>query len=596
MKKEGERTPKKRVLSGLWTVLAWILAMVAATLLLFAIDVVLRHLLGGSPNLWVGLGFALIVYALLFIGASRLLDRPHGWIAAALTSLGFIVGLPALVTFLNHSDGPEIRSQAQIPGRIDLVVVSPNGRHERVPRPADLPPDLAAWDLRYTVAVPAQGGKGLEILVAGTDSRAIALRALRTGRALEPGGRQVQWRPGAQRAVVLDVDRAPVAVAGSGTGPALDRSSKAVTVNRSPLVAAVASLPAPVFAALGGSKGQRLDEWSSWTQEHRGEADTLSDLEGPTLLDASLRLVALSRSTLADRQLAYAYRPMLFFDKRELYAWPVDIDAAFSEGIASMCKHAISGEKCDEVKRASGLDQSFDYLRFDAQRFTLQDRAQSPQTVGSTYYYRVIRGKPGSNTYIDYWWFLPYNPSLSAWMCSPGFGVPDFDCFDHESDWEGVTVEVKQEGDPPPLVYYAQHAQVARHSWHELKDGWRGLKRGKLVDAAGAHHPLVFVARASHASYRNPCSDPACFEYGSVLPEGKHDGEGEWSGDDDEVCAGVCLKPLPITRAGRPATWNAFSGPWGTQKCILGGTFCDRGEAPHSPSFQWRYTHPGVVR
>jgi hypothetical protein len=581
------------VLACLLTVLSWIGAMVVATLLLFGIDVALHEILGGSPNLWVGLVFALVVYAALFKGISRLLRHPHGWFAAGLTSVAFIVGLPVLVTWRSHSDGPPIRSEARIPGRIDLVIVSPSARNERVPRPSVPPADLAAWDLQYTVAVPAQGRKGLEILVAGTDSRSTALRALRTGQALEPGSGRVQWRPGAQRAVVLDLDQAPVSVPGSGFGRLSAPGAPTGGPAGSSLVAATSSLRAPTYALLDAGNQQRLDEWAGWAGEHKGEADTLADLEGPTLLDASLRLVAQSRGAFADRQLAYAYRPLLFFDKRELYAWPVDVDAAFEEGDVKMCKHGLTGEECDELKRAADIEQSSDYLHFETQRFTAQDRTRSPQAVGSTYYYHVVHGKP--DTYIDYWWYLPYNPSLSSWMCSPGFSVKDFDCFDHESDWEGITVEVADEGKLPPFVYYAQHSNVARFAWGELEDGWKKLPQQQLVDAHGAHHPLVFVARASHAAYRNPCSDPACFEYGSVLPEGKHNGEGEWSGDDDAVCAGLCLKPLPVTREGKPATWNAFSGPWGTQTCILDGTFCDRGEAPHSPSFQWRYQHPGVA-
>lgn len=561
------------------TALAWAGAMVLATLALFGIDVVLHEILGGRvPNLWLGLGFALVAYALLFKLFSALLQRPRGWIASGITSLVFIVGLPFVFTWHDHWDEPPIRSQVRIPGRIDLVVISPEPRHERATRPSLPPADLAAWDIHYTVAVPARdGGRlGLRTLVSGTESRADALRALRTGRVLESGGRPVEWRPGAQRAVVLlSGDSAP---------------------RGSDLVAAATSLRAPAYALLVDGRRQRLDGWAKWAEEHRGEAAAVVDVEGPTLLDASLRLVAQSRGALADRQLAYAYRPLLFFDKRELFDWPLDVDAAFAEEAVKMCEHAVGGDRCEEVKRAADLDQSFDYLRFDPGRFKPADRARSPQAVGSTYYYHVVRDPSGSHTYIDYWWFLPYNPSLSAWMCSPGFGVPDFDCFDHESDWEGVTVRVDAEGDPPSFVYYGQHAKVVPHPWSELEDGWSGLDQAKLVDAPGAHHPLVFIARASHASYRNPCSDPACFEYGSVLPEGKHSGENGWKGNDDEICAGLCVKPLPVTSRGRAATWNAFSGPWGTQKCIVWGTFCDRGEAPHSPSFQWRYNNLGVAR
>ena len=129
-----------------------------------------------------------------------------------------------------------------------------------------------------------------------------------------------------------------------------------------------------------------------------------------------------------------------------------------------------------------------------------------------------------------------------------------------------------------------------------FRSGWAGLDQAPLVEAEGAYHPLVFVARASHAAYRNPCQAFFCFQYGSVLPEGRAGGGGSWPPNDDVLCAARCLKPLPVTRDGEPATWNAFSGPWGTQTCILEGTFCDRGKAPESPAFQWRYEHPAEER
>jgi hypothetical protein len=609
--KELRRKRAKELLLAFFT---WIVTLVLTIPFLFAVDVVLRHLIGGSPNLWLGLLFALVAFSLIFLGVSRLMfelrrrwledcglfRHPFKVLPAVLAALFFLVAAPILLTKHGHSDGPPIRSQAHVPGRIDLVLISPSLRHERASRPSVPPADLAAWDLRYTVAVPAPGGKGLKILVAGTDSRSLALRALRTGQALEPGGNRVQWRPGAQRAVVLDVDEAPVSVAGSGFGqlaaPRRLLRGGAPAGDALALRAAAASLRAPDFVVLDGNGRAQFSSWEGWAQEQGGEAAPVSELEGPTLLDASLRLVAQSRGTLADRQLAYAYRPMLFFDKRELYAWPVDVDAAFGEEDVEMCEHSLTGDKCKTVTSAADLDQSFDYLHFDTQRFTARERTHSPQAVGSAYYYHVVHGAPGADTEIDYWWYLPYNPSLSSWMCSPGFSVPDFDCFDHESDWEGITVAVGAKGKPPPFVYYAGHTGVTRFSWAELERDWAKLPQERFVNAHGAHHPLVYVARNSHAAYETPCSDALCFEQSSVLPEGGHNGEGEWSGDDDEVCAGLCLKPLPITRLGRPATWNAFKGPWGTQTCILWGTFCDRGEAPHSPSFQWRYRHPGVAR
>src|SRR5690242_16863198 len=58
--------------------LAWCVTLVFSVALLFAVDVVLRKLVGGSPNLWLGLAFALIVFTLLFIGVSRVIRRLSG--------------------------------------------------------------------------------------------------------------------------------------------------------------------------------------------------------------------------------------------------------------------------------------------------------------------------------------------------------------------------------------------------------------------------------------------------------------------------------------------------------------------------------------
>jgi hypothetical protein len=562
------------VTAALKTVAAWLGAMVLATVGLLFVNWLLRKLLDdNSFDLWLGLIFALVVYAVLFKAFSLWPFRQsHGWPAAALTSFGFIVCLPAFLVWVDDSDGPEIRAQAPIHGRIDLAIVASGPLKGIGSRPPAPPGDLAAWDVRYTVAVASEQGNGLEVLVAGTESRGTALRALRTGRPLESPPGAVEWRPDVQRAAVLAASGSPAA---SGLADHAER------------------LDAPAFALLADA--EHRDEWVAWAERWGGDASTYAELEGPTPVDSALRLIAQSRTALADRQLAYAYRPLLFFDKREVFDWPVDVDAAFAEGAVTMCKHDRADERCEQVRRGADLDQSFDYVKFDAKRFTAADLERRSRVAGSTYYYRVVKRRDGSSA-IDYWWYLPYNPSLSVWMCSPGLGLPEFSCFDHESDWEGITVEVGPDGGRPRAVYYAQHANVARHEWADLLDGWAGLDQGVLVEGDGAHHPLVFVAHSSHAAYRNPCQALFCVQYGSVLPEGRFGGRGVWPSNDDELCASRCLKPLPLTRQGEPATWNAFSGPWGTQHCILGGTFCDRGEAPHSPAFQWRYEHPAKER
>lgn len=55
------------------------------------------------------------------------------------------------------------------------------------------------------------------------------------------------------------------------------------------------------------------------------------------------------------------------------------------------------------------------------------------------------------------------------------------------------------------------------------------------------------------------------------------------------------LKPLPATVEGAPDAWNAFPGPWGPQRCLFSGLFCDVHPAPRSPSFQPRYRDPAAA-
>lgn len=185
--------------------------------------------------------------------------------------------------------------------------------------------------------------------------------------------------------------------------------------------------------------------------------------------------------------------------------------------------------------------------------------------------------------------------------------IPGISCFNHRSDWEGVTVVVDRTEDadgrstPRPIsVHYAAHAHVTRYSWAQLRRHWAtrafAVFTRKITDAA--ERPLVFIARGTHAAYPTPCPGPLrrtpCRQVAGDLEENPADGRLGWSGNHTLDCAegSSCLRLLP-TRVGgaEPALWNAFDGPWGEAHCIL-TFYCDSISPPAAPGQQGRYRQP----
>jgi hypothetical protein len=325
--------------------------------------------------------------------------------------------------------------------------------------------------------------------------------------------------------------------------------------------------------------------------------------------DTVPRAVPAAQLDEAQSELAEQFRPLLFFDAGE-QRYPLDIEAAIADGRIEMCRRGVSGDACEDLESPAELDDSFAYL-------DVSD-APPPRRGGddrSAYYYHVVPGDQGRVS-VDYWWFYSRNPSPVAGdvFCGPGFRTPPFTCQEHAGDWEGLTVLLEPcqtESETcieaggvlrePVAVRHAQHNRVPEYPWSELEERWRNLPRPTsptlapvwdefVLRTAAAHgpHPLVFVARNSHASYPGPCFRE-CKQEGADLPEARFDGGQPWTHNAE--CDG-CLKPLPVTAAGEPALWNAFSGPWGAQRCILGGAYCDLSAAPRGPSHQPRYRNP----
>jgi hypothetical protein len=168
--------------------------------------------------------------------------------------------------------------------------------------------------------------------------------------------------------------------------------------------------------------------------------------------------------------------------------------------------------------------------------------------AASVVYGRAV--EVGRRTVLQYWFFYYYNfysyqdpPSNFIWQA-------------HEGDWEVVNVVLGGDGEPR-FVGYSQHCLGERRIWSKTPR-WNG------------HHPIVYVARGSHANYFEAGThsfDPRCIppqalailqQVGLALPV-DYTGNGMRSGPER-----LGADTTTIVRVGETSpAWLAFPGFWG---------------------------------
>jgi hypothetical protein len=481
-------------------------------------------------------------------------------------------------------------------------------------------------------------------------------RAALSARA-QPGVPPPQRRPGADAVVVLLIDATPAVVLDPGSLD--DVEGEDDEVERWRTIALAAGAPeVPVVALLQTTDERRLRLWAPF--EDVGEVVSVKRFGSQSVTDAAVRL-GVGRPTGADDyELAMRHRPILLFDADEPTPRPLSIEQLFKDGRVRQCDEPQSGGSCgsDPLKGPADLKSPGTYLVIDRPRGNLNRLARReldawragrlslssgeapgvpsapppgadgslpgaappgtpPPTLppgvsaapadepllgaGSRTYVNAVPVREGRRQllYLDYWWYLADNPTgaFKGAFCGAGMVILGVTCFDHESDWEGITVVLEREAGRarPIAVHYAQHEKVVRYEWPALRAHWdRDDTLGDLFARLPDHadRPVVRVARGTHASYAGRCAE-SCRQVAVDLEERSHDGRLPWVGDDTAVCLRVgCLVPLPTAAGGRgPASWNAFAGPWGSRSCWL-RYFCDSATPPPAPGGQDRYRDP----
>ena len=160
-----------------------------------------------------------------------------------------------------------------------------------------------------------------------------------------------------------------------------------------------------------------------------------------------------------------------------------------------------------------------------------------------TIYARIVEDNELETTAIQYW----FSFYCSSWKDDVERGFNN-----HEADWEGITVFLKN-----GLPYAAAYAQ---HRWDEVRE-WKKITR---IDRT---HPVVYLGLGSHASYFDTAPSALSAVGCEAAFSDIHDG------------AGVELRPgtpdlqvvlMPATTAGdlgdfggKDFNWLKYTGKWG---------------------------------
>jgi len=229
-----------------------------------------------------------------------------------------------------------------------------------------------------------------------------------------------------------------------------------------------------------------------------------------------------------------------------------------------------------DLQQWSASDYYLDVAELDPKTHSIDEYKVTYDKAKEDYppvVYARVKEAPGSGyTVLQYWLFYYLNDWRNV----------------HEGDWElvqlhfpGQTVkELLENGEPPVFAAYSQHQAGQRMSWNDMKN--KGLVSGT--------HPIVHVARGSHANYFTP---------------GQF-----WSGldfDDTGLSSWRIISPEQLNVVLLTGTteegfeWLGFQGYWGEYLdffvSVLGLKFGQRG--PSGP--QWgengaisqKWEHPG---
>ena len=282
---------------------------------------------------------------------------------------------------------------------------------------------------------------------------------------------------------------------------------------------------------------------------------------------------------LSPDELLSRYQPVTVLGQGELFA-PTSVDDFLAD--ATLEREADDGSFQPVEMPSAGVPVHGDGWRLDHRCAAIGGplaaaQCYDPASIGpSVVYgrYEVIAG----TTVLQYWlfyehnlWSLPGLPFGAVWQA-------------HEGDWEVVQV-VLDDKQTPVEAAYSQHCTGQRRDWDDVET------------ASGTSHPVVYVARGSHANYFTPgvhaipltCYPVEAQQFFALLGIPPR----------DVATPGTLLGPgtTAVERVqDQNPRWLRFPGTWGEAQYIAAPPFgvppTAFGTSPVGPAFQDDWLDP----
>ena len=262
-------------------------------------------------------------------------------------------------------------------------------------------------------------------------------------------------------------------------------------------------------------------------------------VDRPSLTDADL--TGLEYSTVSS--LIQAFTPVLKLHQSERYM-PIAVQSILEN--STLMKHSLLSNPV--IVQNPSVNDLYTYSGSD---FYLDMNDNIYDYVNEIY---ATATKYNNQIFLQYW--FPY--FFNDWTNN------------HEGDWEGITIVLDSDDGKPNYAAYSQHDDAVIGG---EKRSWEYMPKYAVLNEENkkaTNHPVVYVAKGSHASYFEQGETPRILQ--DFVGVDKHPGDGLWLLPPDSIDYSLPwhaalglpeILPRGTSINSGNHAWLLFSGRWG---------------------------------